>query len=211
MKSKLLIILTILCCLSNINAQNDHLEPVESVFDDLSYQYYTTVRKILFKGMSYRPEVRFVIIPSFSVEQVVAIEKSDDKYFIVHHKMEQSIWYTEEDPEKINVIKKKVEIPKKLAKLYKELFLIAINNRKYPEVEIWGNDGTNYYFTVYDSRLKTGMIWSPRPKSKMKRLEKIGYSLINLAYDTKKGAIARPNKKLINEIKALTNELRSNK
>ena len=40
--------------------------------------------------MSDRPELRFLIIPSFSVEEVVAIEKKDSSYFIVHHKMKKA-------------------------------------------------------------------------------------------------------------------------
>lgn len=208
MKNNLLIIIFgLLFCFPNVNGQNENLEPVGSVFDEFSYQYYTMVRKVLMNGMSNYPEVRFLIIPSFSVEEVVAIERENDKYFIVHHKMEKSIWYTEENQEEIKVIKKKIEIFKSDAKFYKELFQKAINNRKYPENEIWGNDGTNYYFTANDGRLKTGTVWSPKSGSKMDRLKKIGYSLISLATTTKNGQVAKLKKELTEKIEKLSTEL----
>ncbi|NDV17749.1 hypothetical protein GO009_17175 [Muricauda sp. TY007] len=109
MRNRLLIIIFgLIFCIPAINAQNDNLEPVESIFDefDFRFEYYSIVRKVLMNGMSDYPEVRFLIIPSFSVEEVVAIEEKDSAYYIVHHKMKESIWYTEKDKEKIEVEKK---------------------------------------------------------------------------------------------------------
>ena len=197
-------------CVTTINAQNDNLEPVESIFDefDFRFEYYSLVRKVLMDGMSDYPEVRFLIIPSFSVEEVVAIEKKDSSYFIVHHKMKESIWYTEKDKKKIEVEKKSIEISKSDMELYRELFSIAINNRKYPETEMIGFDGVNYYFTVADKGLKTGTVWTPKKDSKMDKLKSIGYSLISLANNTEIGNLAEPKKELIERIKKLTEELK---
>jgi|TARA_R110002049_G_C8931795_1_gene544226 hypothetical protein len=215
MKNRLLtLILGLLFCIPTLNAQNDNLEPVESIFDDYDFlfEYYSIVRKTLMNEMSDYPEVRFLIIPSFTVEEVIAIEKEEkedetEKYFIVHHKMEKSIWYTEKNKEKIKVKKKKVEISVTDALLFKELFKKAINNRKYPEKEKMGLDGTNYYFSVADRVLKTGTIWSPRKGSKMYELKEIGYSIIKLANKTEKGKIAKPKTELIERVKKLTKEL----
>ncbi|PKA81963.1 hypothetical protein ATE92_0086 [Ulvibacter sp. MAR_2010_11] len=212
MKIKLLIIIFgFLFCIPVVNAQNDNLEPVESIFDDYDFlfEYYSHVRKILMNGMSDYPEVRFLIIPSFSPEEVVSIAKENEVYFIVHHKMEKSIWYTEKNKNKIQVQKKKVEISKPDVLLFKELFKQAIKNRKYPDKEIMGNDGVNYYFSVADAHpLKTGTVWSPKPGSKMDRLKEIGYALINLVKETDSGRIAKPNSELIEQIKKLTIELK---
>lgn len=211
MKNKLLIILFgLLFCIPNLNAQNDNLEPVESIFDDYDFQfeYYSLVRKVLMNGMSDYPEVRFLIIPSFSVEEVVAIEKEKQKYFIVHHKMTKSIWYTEKNKENIKVNKKKVEISESDMKLYKELFKKAIAHRKYPDKELMGPDGVNYYFSVADRPLKTGTVWSPKSGSKMDRLKKIGYSLISLANDTNEGETVELKTELIERIKKLTTDIK---
>lgn len=210
MKNRLLIIIFgILFCIPKTSAQSNNLEPVESIFDEFNYQfeYYSLVRKVLMNGMSNYPEVRFLIIPSFSVEEVVSIEKSNEGYFIVHHKMKESIWYTETNKEKIEVEKKRVGILKSDVELYRELFLAAINKRKYPKKEFWGTDGINYYFTVNDKRLKTGTVWSPKSGSKMDRLNEIGNSLISLANKTENGQVATLKTELTEQIKKLTTEL----
>jgi len=214
MKNRLLILIFgFLFCFPTLNAQ-DNLEPVESIFDnyDFEFEYYSIVRKILMNGMSDYPEIRFLIIPSFTVEQVIAIEKDEknnEKYFIVYHKMKKSIWYTEKNKEKIKVERKRIEISMSNALLFKELFKKAVNNQKYPENENMGLDGTNYYFSVADRTLKTGTVWSPNKGTKMYRLKEIGYSLISLANETKKGKIAKPKKELIEIIKNLTNEIKN--
>lgn len=190
----------ILCLIFSLNieklyAQNDHLEPVKSIFDEYDYRfvYHSDVRKILMNGMSDTPEVRFLIIPSFATEEVVAIENESDKFFIVHHKMEKSIWYTDENKEDIKVQKTKVQISKSDAQLYIDLFKVAVEKKKYPEEPIFGTDGTNYYFSVSDSGLKTGTVWSPRKGTKMKELVDIGNSLIKLALQTEKGKFVQLN------------------
>lgn len=208
-KRFLIVVFGLLCMVPVVNAQNDNLEPVESIFDDYDFrfQYYSLIRIVLMKGMSDSPEVRFLIIPSFSVEEVVAIEEEKGKYFIIHHKMEKSIWYTEKDKQKIGVIEKKVEILESDVNLYKELFKKAIHHRKYPDRELMGLDGVNYYFSVADRPLKTGTVWSPAEGSKMDRLVNIGNSLISLANETETGKVVVLDAALIQQIKQLTNEL----
>lgn len=205
---KWIITLCLIFSLNNdkLHAQNDHLEPVESIFDEYDYRfvYHSDIRKILMNGMSDIPEVRFLIIPSFATEEVVAIEKEDENYFIIHHRMTKSIWYTDENKEDIKVQKTKVQISKSDAQLYIDLFKVAMSKRKYPVEMNFGNDGNNYYFSVYDSPLKTGTVWSPRKGTKMKELVDIGNSLIKLALQTEKGKIAQLNdetKLKINQLK----------
>jgi hypothetical protein len=210
MKNRILILIFgILFIIPTVNAQNENLEPVESIFDeyDFRFEYYSLVRKILMNGMSDTPELRFLIIPSFSVEEVVAIEERKGKYYIVHHKMKKSIWYTEKNKEKIGVEKKEIEISKTDKDLYYELFKTAVNNRKYPEKERLGFDGTNYYFSVSDKGLKTGTTWSPSKKSKIRRLTEIGQSLIKIAQSTKENEVAKLEPELIERIKNLTIQL----
>ena len=205
----LILIFGILFIIPTVNAQNENLEPVESIFDeyDFRFEYYSLVRKILMNGMSDTPELRFLIIPSFSVEEVVAIEEQNGKYYVVHHKMQSSIWYTEKNKEKIGVDKKKVEISKTDMEMYHKLFKVAINNRKYPKEEMLGFDGTNYYFSVADIRLKTGTTWSPSENSKIVLLTEIGQSLIKLAQSTKENKLAKLEPELVERVNNLTLEL----
>lgn len=207
----LLLILGILLGIPTLKAQNEHLEPVESIFDeyDFMFEYYSLVREVLMNGMTDTPEVRFLIIPSFAVEEVVAIEDRNGKYFIVHHKMKNSIWYTEKNKRKIKVLKKAVEISKVDMQLYHKLFKVAVNNRKYQEKEILGVDGVNYYFSVKNdgsNKIRTGTTWSPSEKSKIGELTNIGKSLIKLAESTDQDKIVKLETKLTEQIKELTIE-----
>jgi hypothetical protein len=204
----LLVLFAVLFIIPPANAQNDNLQPVESIFDeyDFRFKYYALVRMILMNEMSEKPEIRFLIIPSFSVEEVVAIEQRNDKYYIVHHKMKKSIWHTEKNREEIGVEKKEVEISKSDMELYKELFKIAVRNRKYPDEEVFGFDGTNYYFSISDKQLKTGTTWSPSDQSKIGALTNIGKSLIELITSTKENSIVKLEPELIERIKKLTLE-----
>ncbi len=208
----LLTIFGILLVIPAIQAQNEHLEPVESIFDeyDFRFEYYSLVREVLMNGLSDTPEVRFLIIPSFAVEEVVAIEERKGKYYIVHHKMQNSIWYTEKNKDKIKVLKKAVEISKADMQLYHELFKVAVKNKEYPEQEILGFDGVNYYFSAKNdenNKLRTGTTWSPSEKSKIGGLTNIGKSLIKLAESTDEDKIAKLETKLTEQIKKLTIEL----
>lgn len=211
MKNLLLIIFFgLLLNVQTIQSQNDHLEPAESIFDEgkVIGDYYALVKKVLLNGMSDFPKIRFLIIPSFSTEEVLAIEEKNNEYFIVYHKAENSIWYTETDKEKINIIKKKVEISKTNAELILELFRVAVRKTKYPDESIFGADGVTYYFTAEDIGLKTGKTWSPKKGSKMNKLVKIGNSLIDLTKSSENGKAIKFQTELTDEIKTLMTELK---
>jgi len=95
---RFVIILILLYNVGNINAQNrdDHLEPVRGIFDvyDFQLEYYPRVRKVLFSGLSNKPEIRFLVMPSFTPEYVLDIEfdRKNNKYYMVYHICEQMIW-----------------------------------------------------------------------------------------------------------------------
>lgn len=206
MKNRLLIIFGFLFFISTTKVQSDNLEPIESVFDapNFQFEYYSLVRKVLMNGMSDRPIIRFLILPSSAVEEVVVIERKRNKYFIVHHKMTKNIWYTKYDKERIKVDVKSVEILENDVLVFKDLFYEAVKNKKYPDQKMITIDGAIYYFSVAGKSLKTGMVWSPEKGSKMGKLKEIGYSLINLVTKIEKGNIAKPKIELIKRIKKLT-------
>ena len=211
MKNLLLIIFFgLLFNVQNIQSQNDHLEPTHSILDEgkLLGDYYTLIKKILMNEMSDYPKIRFLIIPSFSTEEVLAIEEKNNKYFIVHHKAENSIWYTKSKKEDINILKKNIEISKEDMELILELFRSAVRNAKFPNENTIGFDGTTYYFTVEDFGLKTGKTWSPNTGSKMNKLVEIGNSLIELTKSSENKKSIELQTELIHKIKTLITELK---
>lgn len=203
-------IIVITSVLNQVKAQDDNLKPVNGIFSEYNYQfdYYSLVRKILFRGFSNNPEARFVIIPSFSPESVLDIEEGsgNSRYYLIYHKSNTNIWYNRGD-KKITVDSIKAEIDYNSFLLIKTLFLTAINKVKYEtdSLRSGGKDGTDYYFSVSDLGQKEGVIWSPAAGSKMNRLVEIGIHLIQLM--SEKSAIIRFDTKFSKEIMDLTKVL----
>ena len=204
-------IIAYLCCfLSNFNviAQNN-LEPVQSIYDiyDFQFVYYSTVRKILFKGLSDSPEIRYQVMPSFTPENVLVIEYDDEKkkYYLKYHIGKESIWYSK-NREKVKVDRFKKEIDKASVDLIKLLFQTAVLKAKFPEEIIEGNDGTNYYFSVSHYGMKSGTIWSPAEYSNTGKLVSIGNTLIELAKSNT--SIVKFDIKFIEKIKVLMIDLK---
>ena len=195
----------------HVNAQEkgDHLEPVGGIYAiyDFQFEYYSKVRKVLFDGLTDSPEIRFQVMPSFTPENVLDIEfdRENEKYFIVYHICEKMIWYNEKW-EKVKVKKYRTEIDKESVETIKTLFDIAISQTKFPEEETMGLDGANYYFSINKFGLKSGTVWSPSEGTKMRRLVKIGFSLVELAKSNK--SIVRLDDKLKLEIESLIDELK---
>lgn len=165
---------------NEIKAQSDHLEPASGIFDCYNYQfdYYSKVRKVLFKDLADSPEIRFLVMPSFTPENVLDIEfdRENKKYYLVYHICEKMIWYNKAW-ELTKVKKTRKEITKESVELIKKLFETAIQETKYPEEKLLGLDGTKYYFSVHT---QTGTVWSPSEGTKMERLVNFGYKLIQL-------------------------------
>ena len=211
--------LILLCNIGITTAQNrgDNLEPVRGIFNiyDYQFEYYSRVRKVLFSGLLDRPEIRFQVMPSFTPENVLDIEfdRDNNKYYIIYHICEQTIWYNEKW-EKVKVSKFKTEIDKESVKLIKSLFSKAIAQVRFPptveegEMITVGTDGTTYYFTVneYGYGIKSGYVWSPRNGTKMNKLVAVGNKLIELAKSNKE--IVKFDDKLQKEIEELIDELK---
>jgi len=226
MRTIVLTTLILLCNFGITKAQNrgDHLEPLKSMYDysDSSIEYRMKVRKILFSGLSDRPEIRFLEIPSFTPESVLDIEFNQDKCYLIYHICEENIWYNR-SKEQIKVHKFRTEINKASFVLIKKLFDLAIAGVRFPttpvpEIDEDGRvvllihnlveDGTSYYITtsVWGQYKKTGTIHSPGKGTKIGRLVNIGYQLIELAKSEKQ--IVDIGEKLQDEIETLIEELK---
>ena len=177
----ILLFLIIFSGICNAQRNGDHLEPANSIFDiyDFRFEYYSKVRKVLFDGLSDRPEIRFLTIPSFITERVLQVDydENNDKYYITYHICENSIWYNqyEKKPKQITVKKHKKEIEKQSVELIKSLYKEAIFQTKFQKKDWVGLDGANYYFYTEGN---TGTIWSPSDNTKMAQLVEISNELI---------------------------------
>ena len=64
------------------------LRPVRGVFDIYDYQldYYYKVRKILLTGSNEKPIIRFLVLPSFTPENVleIKIDSDNNKAYLVY-------------------------------------------------------------------------------------------------------------------------------
>ena len=193
---QLTVILVLLCNNGIVKAQqtSNHLMPVDGILGSYNYkfEYYLKIRKALFNGLTDNPEIRFLVMPTFSPEYVLDIEhdRGRNKYFIIYHICEENIWY-DENWEFLKVIKFKSEIDYESVKLIKSLFEIATSQVRYPERKInpdgseilsIGLDGENYYFSVFivGHGIRSGMVWTPNKGSKMEKLVTIGNMLIEL-------------------------------
>lgn len=218
------IILVLICNVGIINAQqtSNHLTPVKGGFEvnDSQFEYHSRVRNVLFNGLTELPEVRFLVIPSFTPENVLIIDydRNIDKYYLIYHICEQNIWYNPKW-EEVKINKYRKEIDHKSVKLIKSLFDIATSQVKYADMNkiiypdgsmkvVVGVDGTNYFFSVFLNELgmRSGAVWSPDKGSKMDKLVKIGESLVTLTKSEKERVsidteLQKSIENLVNELK----------
>lgn len=186
------------------NPPSSHLEPAEDFFNLTDYQleYYNRLHKVLFKGLSDLPEIRFFILPSFTPESVLEIQynKESGKYFSVYHIVDKMIWFNKKW-KKVKTIKYKKEISKESAELVKSLFKSAIQDARIPAWNNVGLDGTTYIFSYSDWELRSAYIWTPHEGSKLGYLKNVGVKLMELTISTDQ--IINIDKDFETDIKAL--------
>jgi hypothetical protein len=185
MKRSTFILVFSLCISSilSVSAQNDHLKPVNGIFDsyDFLLDYYSQVRSFLLPHTDDWHEIQIITIPSFDKENVLLLEhvRGTENYSLVFRTVDKSIWYTK-DKANIQVQEIKKKFDKESALLMKALFRVAIRQTHFPEDDAIGTDGTNHYFSIDDFGYKTGKTWSPSEKSAMGRLVAITEKIKNM-------------------------------
>lgn len=194
---------------NRILAQSDHLEPVSGIFDssDAHVEYFSKVKKILFQGLNNSPNIRFLIIPSFTPESVVVIEydRTTKKFVLVYQVCDKNIWYNK-NGETTHVTRKSKEINGESVEMIGKLFETAIQGVEFQKGQFLGCDGDSYFFSVNINGSKTGMTWSPNKETKMRRLVNIGLELIKLATNEK--TLVKLDGNLKAQIIQLTNDLK---
>ncbi|MDR2148277.1 MAG: carboxypeptidase-like regulatory domain-containing protein, partial [Tannerella sp.] len=190
---------------------NEHLEPSDGIFDGSAY--HSKVRQILFNGLTDAPEIRLLVMPAFTPENVLDIEydENKNKYYLKYHICDKNVWYNK-NSHKIKVFKYKTEIDKESVELIKSLIETAVDQARFPpqpgeddEIVVKA-DGVRYYFTGKNHGLKTGVTHSPAKGTLMERLVDIGNQLIELAKSGKK--ITKLDDNLYRKIENLTEELK---
>lgn len=125
----LLFILTPILTKAQGYSYYDHLTPGSDIYSifDFQFDYYSKVRTILFNGLSDKPEIRLLIMPSFTPENVLDIQrdKENDNYYLIYHICEIRIW-SNKNKEEIKVKEYKTEIDSASVQSIKSLFLKAI-------------------------------------------------------------------------------------
>lgn len=235
MRTKLILILSALICLSGcieskksdkaINVvKDDYLNPVEGFFDmsDAQVEYHTNIQSILLKGLKEKPEVRYLVIPSFEAEYLFQIEKPNlgNRYGIVVRRAKESIDEAE-DRSNVEVETWSNSLSKEDADLIITLFRLAVSEVKNPDVSFEKKedgrehvslrlDGKRHYFSSLEQTpvgIRTGVTWSPREGSNMKQLVDIANNITNLA-KSDKGTLVLP-KELKQSIVKLTNKMKN--
>jgi len=171
------LILLLLCFIySNYSfGQNDHLEPQQNF---LNYQgelkeYYDNVFAKLLNGLSKKPLARYLVLPSFSSEYVLCLEKdvTDEKHYLKLRYLTTNYWYAK-SKRQVRTNTNRREISDLLAYSFRNLLEAATNGIKEPEQETQGLDGETYLFSYYKEGkgLITGGKWSPDKGTEMEQL-----------------------------------------
>ncbi len=180
-----------LCLISYFSVAQDYFQPSGGFFEGSRHAtpYHKAVRDSLFIGLRNTPTVRVVVLPSFSPEYLIAVERYLTAYQLIFRTFDKSI-RTSLD-EKTGVMKpiKRAEwrrdISRDLGERLAEFFFLTTSEARYPPVEYItfpdgrkviarsiGVDGTTYQCvaSVVGSDVRSGKIYSPREGSKMARL-----------------------------------------
>jgi hypothetical protein len=166
-------------------SQGDHLEPAEDYFNLYPHHrdYYPFLQKHLLASLSSRPVMRVLVMPSFSPESVVSVERDSSKnYIVVLRRAKENIWYSKKK-EAVQTEQLKNSIGIVLAKKVESVFGKVSTKVKYREEISLGSDGTTYLFSGFVPGFgwRSGKTWSPEKGTRMESLVEIGHLLIELA------------------------------
>ncbi|GAA4400778.1 hypothetical protein GCM10023187_14290 [Nibrella viscosa] len=180
-----------------INAPaDDHLEPEAGYFADFNFrhEYYPHIRNLLLKNLSQNPVARVLVLPTFAPEYVISIEKDKrwDTYFLICAEARENI-FQQPAKEGIEVVVRRIQLPKDLALQLNKLFMTAIGQVSYRRNQAWGVDGTTFHFTAYNvgEGVRSGCTWSPQRGSRMHDLVQVTQLLQKMATAKENSPIAQ--------------------
>lgn len=169
---KIVLSLLLLLFSFRLAAQIDYLEPVRpfSTYTGELGEYYRNVFSLLNKGFKQPPYARLSVIPSFSPEYAMSVEKKDGRYYLVSNTLSRTYWQSEKDTVKVET--KSLEISSSLYHSLGAIFRLVTTQIQDLDGSTAGLDGVVYYFASTDAKGKEvmGRKWSPAKGTLMGRL-----------------------------------------
>lgn len=155
-----------------LSAQIDYLEPMKpfSAYAGELGEYYRNVFSLLTTGFQPQPYARFAVIPSFSPEYAMSVEKKNGRCFLVSNTLSRTYWQAEKGT--VTVDTKSVAISASLYQSLGAIFRLVTEQVQDLDGSTAGLDGVVYYFFSTDSEGKerVGRKWSPKKGTLMGRL-----------------------------------------
>lgn len=129
--------------------QQDHLEPEQGDLVDykFSLDYHTQIRSILLDSLGDKPIIRMIVLPSFSPEYVISLEKVENKYIVTRVTLDSSVWYSK-DYSRIKRRFATKTISSELSDSLSALYLLALSKTRYPDRPLIFTDGISYHFAA---------------------------------------------------------------
>lgn len=152
-------------------AQIDYLEPVRPFagYTGELGEYYRNVFSLLNTGFQRQPYARFAVIPSFSPEYAMSVEKRNGRCCVVSNTLSRTYWQAKGT---VTVETKSVVIGQSLYQSLGKIFRMVTSQIQHLDGSTAGLDGVVYYFSSADAKGNTlmGRKWSPEKSTLMGRL-----------------------------------------
>lgn len=172
---KIVLPLLLLLFSFRLSAQIDYLEPVRpfSSYTGELGEYYRHVFSLLNTGFQQPPYARYSVIPSFSPEYAMSVEKKNGRYCLVSNTLTRMYWQSEKGT--VEVDTKSVVISPSLYQSLGAVFRLVTSQIQDLDGYSAGLDGVVYYFAATDSKGREvmGRKWSPAKGTLMERLVQV--------------------------------------
>ncbi|WP_125042982.1 energy transducer TonB [Bacteroides faecalis] len=207
---KIVIFLLFLFFSFHLPAQTDYLEPVKPLdtYPGELGEYYRNVFSLLNTGFQQQPYARFTVIPSFSPEYAMSVEKKNGRYCLISNTLSRTYWQAEKGTVKVE--KKSVFISQSLYLSLGIIFRLVTSQIQDLDGSTAGLDGIVYYFTSVDNKgnVLSGRKWSPEKGSLMERLVLVCQSayLLTIGESISEDALANEADVLLKELQKRTKE-----
>lgn len=180
---KIVISLLLLTFSFRLTAQIDYLEPVRpfNTYTGELGEYYRNVFSLLNTGFQQPPYARYAVIPSFSPEYAMSVEKKNGQYLLISNTLSRTYWQAEKGTVKVDT--KSVVISQSLYQSLGAILRLVTGQIQDLDGSTAGLDGIVYYFTSADSKgnVLTGRKWSPSKGTLMERLVQVCQSAYMLS------------------------------
>lgn len=207
---KIVLPLLLLLFSFRLSAQIDYLEPVRpfSSYTGELGEYYRHVFSLLNTGFQQPPYARYSVIPSFSPEYAMSVEKKNGRYCLISNTLSRTYWQAEKGTVKVDT--KSVDIGMSLYQSLGSIFRLVTTQIQDLDGSTAGLDGIVYYFTSTDTKgcEVMGRKWSPAKGTLMERLVLVCQSayLMSRGENISEQTLAEEAATLLKELKQRSKE-----